>query len=180
VVRSARILDLDGSVTSQARLVERLGNGLDVVSLRELGPAVRYLPSKKSAGELDAAVCSLEPVRLTLTGSGDFHHATASILKRFEEPLSLLVFDQHSDWIGSSPCPCGSWLLDALRLPHVERVVVIGTDRKSIEGWKILHGPVREILFGRVEIYPLNCKASRCLGRRRGEPACATLTRGLL
>ena len=176
---SARILDFDGSVTSQSKLVEQLGSRLEVVDLRALGPAVRYLPSKKSAAEFDAALSSLGPVDLTFTGSGDFHHATASSLRNLGEKLSLIVIDQHSDWIGSSPCPCGSWLIDALRLPHVARVVVIGTEAKSIEGWKIMHGPVGEILSGRVELYPFSARASRCLGRRRGELTCGALRRGM-
>ncbi|MGC8862242.1 MAG: arginase family protein [Armatimonadota bacterium] len=177
---TVRILDLDGSVTSQVRLIEHIGTGLDVVDLRDLGPAVRYLPSKKSACELESVLTSLEPAGLTFTGSGDFHHATASLLRGFEEPLSLVVMDQHSDWIGASPCPCGSWLRDVLRLPNVVRVVVIGTEARSIQGWRIVHGPVGEILSGRVELYPFSARASRCPGRRRGEIACAVVQHNLI
>lgn len=178
--RSARIFDLDGSVTSQSRLVERLGDDLDVVDLRETGPNVRYIPSKHWTERLDESVRAPGPAWLAFTGSGDFHHVTASLLKRFDEPISVVVFDQHTDWIGSSPCPCGSWILDALKMPNIAKFVSIGTWSTSVQGWRINHGPVSEILAGRVEFYPYDCGPSRCLGRRKGKSACASIEHKLL
>lgn len=178
---TARILDLDGSVTSQSRLVSRLSGSLEVVHLRELGPAVRYLPTDKSARELDETVTALEPRWLAFLGSGDFHHAAAAVLKGIEEPFSLVVIDQHSDWMKNSPCPCGAWLREALKLPNLERVVSLGVGDRSIAGWLISHAPFREILSGRVELYPLECKLSKHLGRHGASetPATEGMSRGL-
>jgi len=160
--------------------MDRLGDSVDVVDLREMGPNVRYIPTKQWTEKLDEAVRAPEPAWLAFTGSGDFHHVTASLLRRFTEPISVVVFDQHTDWIGSSPCPCGSWILDALKLPNIAKLVSIGTWRTSVGGWRINHGPVSEIFAGRVEFYPYDCGPSRCLGRRKGESACASIRHKLM
>lgn len=173
------IFDLDGSVLSQSELVSVL-DGVEVVGMRALGPAIRCLPAKQSTDDLDRAVSASRPGWLSMFGSGDFHHVTASLLKRFSEPLSVVVFDHHSDWIGWSILPCGSWLLEALKLPNVVRIVSIGVGATSIEGWRVCHGPVKEIFSGRVELYPYDCKTSRCLGRRAGSPRCAIVNPRLL
>lgn len=173
---TARIYDLDGSVTSQARLISRLGDRLETLDLRELGPRVRCIPSAQSIARLDEA-CAGERRWLSFTGSGDFHHVTASILKQFDEPVSVVVFDNHSDWVASSPCPCGAWLVDALRLPNVVRIVSIGVGCRSIQGWRLRCGPVDNLFSGRVEFYPYDCRSSRCLGKREGSPACAEVKR---
>jgi len=172
---TATIFDLDGSVVSQPRLLSRLGDRVETVDMRALGPSVRCLPTKQAADELDRVVASVQPRQLSFFGSGDFHHVTDSVLKRLTEPVSLIVFDHHSDWIGWSIFPCGAWLIEALKLPNVERIVSIGVGSTSIAGWKVCHGPVKEIFSGRIEFYPRDCKSSRCLGRRSGSPACAVV-----
>ncbi|MGQ9454527.1 MAG: hypothetical protein ACUVRS_07185 [Armatimonadota bacterium] len=130
-----RIYDLDGSVTSQTELIEYLQCRLDVVDLRHVGPLVRYLPADGCIQQLDETIGGCRPVYLAFTGSGDFHHVTVSILRMLSTPVSVIVFDQHSDWIRTSPFPYGSWIVDALKLEHVARVVVVGTLSKSIGGW---------------------------------------------
>jgi len=39
---------------------------------------------------------------------------------------------------------------------------------------------VAHLFSGRIELYPHDCPVSRCLGRRRGDPACATVKRRLV
>ena len=160
--------------------MSRLGERAEVVDLRELGPAVRYIPTKQAEAGLEAAVSSRDRRWLSLTGSGDFHHVTAPILRQISEPISLVVFDYHSDWIKSSPCPCGAWMVSALGLPNIERIVSIGMGGSSIENWLVGHGPAANIFSGRVEFYPYDCKMSKCLGRRTGDPACAEIKRRLI
>ncbi len=62
-----------------------------------------------------------------LYGSGDFHHLTALWLRRHEQKLTVVSFDNHPDWDIRPPkwC-CGSWVNRALELPHVEKVAVWG------------------------------------------------------
>jgi len=175
---TTRILNFDGSVVAQKGLIERLGTP-DVVDLTELGPRVRYLPSNESAQRLVAALEPLESAFLTFTGSGDFHHATPLLLGKLPEPVSVVIFDHHSDWIGSSPCPCGAWILDALKIENVRKIVSIGMGESSIRKWRVNHGPVKELFGGRVEFYPYDCALSRCLGRHSGSPGCAEVSRGL-
>jgi arginase family enzyme len=177
---TVNIFDLDGSVTSQPALMARLGDKARVVDLRDLAPSVRCLPTKQAQDALDQAVASAEPRWLSFYGSGDFHHLSASVLRRFTEPLSVVVFDQHSDWIGKSIFPCGAWLIEALKLPSVARIVSIGVGSTSIGGWKVNHGTLKDLLSGRVELYPYDCKFSRCMGRRGRHLACAEVKSRLL
>lgn len=177
---TATIFDLDGSVTSQPRLIARLGDRARTVDLRRLGPAVRCAPTKQAADELDQLVSAAESGMLSFFGSGDFHHLSASLLKRFSEPVSVVVFDHHSDWIGWSIFPCGAWLIEALKLPNVARIVSIGVGATSIAGWRVCHGRLNDLFSGRVELYPYDCRSSRCPGRRRATPACAEVKPRLL
>jgi arginase family enzyme len=63
----------------------------------------------------------------TLYGSGDFHHLSGLLVRRFTERLVVVSFDNHPDWDIRPPkwC-CGSWVNRALELPHVEKVAVWG------------------------------------------------------
>src|SRR5262249_62088699 len=75
-----RILDLDGSVVGQERLRAYLGDRLQVVDLRELGPSVRYLATRGATRRLAAALEPEERDRLTFARTGDLHHVTAAPL----------------------------------------------------------------------------------------------------
>src|SRR5262249_5645298 len=83
-----RALDLDGSVMGQARRGAALGARLRAVALRSLGPEIRYLATRGAMRRLAAALAPAARGCLTFTGSGDFHHVTAALLRRFAEPLS--------------------------------------------------------------------------------------------
>lgn len=175
-----RVYDLDGSVSSQTELVEYLQGRIDVVDLRHIGPLVRYLPADGCIRQLDEIISSYRPAYLAFTGSGDFHHTTVPILKTLSMPVSVIVFDQHSDWVRTSPFPCGSWIVDALELEHVARIIVIGTLGKSIGGWKLCHGPVNEFLSGRVEVYPYDNFRSKLIRYRTTEINCGSIHRRFL
>jgi arginase family enzyme len=164
-------------VAGQERLRAYLGDRLQVVDLRELGPSVRYLATRGAMRRLAGALKPEERDRLTFTGSGDFHHVTAALLRQFAEPLSLVVFDTHPDWDRTSPWPCcGSWVLEALKQPNVQKVVMVGLGRVDIEGWHINVGRVKELRSERVAFYPYDCEVSRGLGRWTGRVHCARLT----
>ncbi len=172
---TATIFDLDSSVTSQSRLLARLGDQAQTIDLRDLGPSVRYLPTREAVAKLDNAVVKAESSFVSFFGSGDFHHLTASVLKRFPQPVSVVVFDHHSDWIGLSIFPCGSWVVEALKLPNVAKIVSIGVGASGITGWRVCSGAFKDFLSGRVQIYPHDCTASRCLGRRSRHLECAEI-----
>jgi arginase family enzyme len=175
---AARVLDLDGSVTRQQRLL--LGSRAEVVDLRSLAPSVRYLASRRSMAAVESALQASARDRLTFTGSGDFHHLTACLLRQFTEPLSLVVFDTHPDWDRTSPWPCcGSWVLEALRMPNVRQVVMIGLGRVDIAGWHINVGRLDALRSGRVAFYPYDCATSWALGIWQIALPCATIHKRL-
>jgi arginase family enzyme len=172
---TVRLLDLDGSVAGQERLRAYLGDRLQVVDLRALGPSVRYLATRGAMRRLAAALDPAERDRLTFTGSGDFHHVTAALLRQFTEPLSLVVFDTHPDWDRTSPWPCcGSWVLETLKQPNVRKVVIVGLGRVDLEGWHINVGRIDALRSERVAFYPYDCNVSRAFGRRTGRVHCAS------
>lgn len=171
---SACILDFDGSVTRQSRVMSMLGSSSETVDFTELGPSLRYLASKKSVAEFENCLSKIKRHWLTFTGSGDFHHITASLLNRFSQPLSVVIFDYHPDWMATSPWPCcGSWVLDLLKMPNIEKIISIGLGSHDIGGWWINYGAVKDILSGKVEFYPYNCKISRCFGMHNYALDCA-------
>lgn len=177
---SALILDLDGSVTCQKQVMSHLGSNCDVANMRDIGPSLRYLASKKSITSFENTLHLHKTHWLTMIGSGDFHHITASILKQYTEPFSLVVFDYHPDWMATSPWPCcGSWVLDALKLPNVEKIVFIGLGRKDISGCVINYGPVKEIRSGRIAFYPYDCPVSKCFGSYDKSLHCAAFKKKL-
>jgi hypothetical protein len=162
---TVRILDLDGSVTRQSGLLSDIGPNLRVVDLRTLGPALRYLCPRGAVRELELSLRPEDRGQLTFIGSGDFHHVTASLLRRFSDPITVIVFDTHADFDRRPPIPCcGSWLADAVKLPHVARIVSIGLSAADIGGWRLLLGRVPDLLSGRIGFYPYDCLESRYWG----------------
>lgn len=63
----------------------------------------------------------------TLYGSGDYHYLSALWLRRCNEPLVLVSFDNHPDWAITPPkWACGGWINRALELPQVQHVAIWG------------------------------------------------------
>jgi arginase family enzyme len=125
------ILDLDGSVSSDAcGSYGRQWQSVRVVGLRDLAAQLRLWSGQKAIAEtrrrLQAAPPHPDPT-VTLVGSGDFHHLTPLLLERACEPITLVHFDNHPDWVRIAPrWHCGSWVNQALRSERVARVVTIG------------------------------------------------------
>lgn len=152
-----RVLDLDGSLPRQRDFLRR--SRAQVVSLASAGPQLRYLCRRERRQSFERRLAANsgpgDQHRLTFYGSGDFHHLTFSLLKFHTKPLSVIVFDQHPDWDATSPFPCcGTWVGEALRLPQVERVVVLGAGREDLGGAQLWRGHRAALQSGRLEIFP--------------------------
>jgi arginase family enzyme len=153
-----RVLDLDGSVTQQIRVMDRYRpSGHNVAWW---GPRIRLGCSfrrfrqfeKALARELEDADASSPSV--TLYGSGDFHHVSLALLRRLPGPVNLLVLDNHPDWMRAVPfLHCGTWLYHAARLPQVQQVFHVGGDVdfdnsfRRLAPWPLLHS-------GKVAVFP--------------------------
>lgn len=125
------ILDLDGTLPTQLPIARRLGAGqARLHDLRHFGPSLRLWCSAFAYDAFVEHCRAAQPARgptLTLFGSGDFHHLTASFLATAPGPLTVVHFDNHPDWCHTVPRRhCGSWVNDALSLPHVRRVITLG------------------------------------------------------
>lgn len=160
-----RVLDLDGSIVRQTRLMQR--SGAAVLPLQELGPSLRlscrhglFTRFEKRLGQLAGSGHDRESF-LTFVGSGDFHHASLALLRRLIGPFNLLVIDNHPDWMRGIPfLHCGTWLYHAAQLPGVQRIFHLGGDvdfdnaYRWLAPWplmrsgKIVVGPARRCFRG--------------------------------
>lgn len=144
-----RILDLDGSVRSQEAFVAR--HRPAVLPAQEWGPRIRMACSFGRFRKFEEALAQLADAHangertITFCGSGDFHHVSLALLGAVKTPVSLVVLDNHPDWMRGVPfMHCGTWLYHAARLPQVERIYHIGGDvdfdnyYQSMAPWHLL------------------------------------------
>lgn len=172
-----RVLDLDGSLRLQRDFLR--ASNATVSPLESFGPLLRYICRREDRGRFERRLNPSDAGRLTFFGSGDFHHLTFSLLKQFREPMSVVVFDQHPDWDVTSPLPCcGTWVNDALRLPHIERIIVLGAGDEDLGGAQLWRGNRAALRSGRLEIYPATLETSLWPGMEDFETACGKRRRG--
>src|SRR5258708_2947341 len=102
-----RILDLDGSVKAQERLVKRYQPSMQ--SRLEWGPLLRLACSHKRFHLFELSISGwLRSTRagtptVTFCGSGDFHHVSLALVRNAPGPFNLLVIDNHPDWMRGVP-----------------------------------------------------------------------------
>ena len=74
--------------------------------------------------------------------SGNFHYLSLVFLRKLKCKISLVVFDNHTDFkppAFGGLTSCGSWILEAAKkIPAVERIYLIGTDEKLLNEDKAL------------------------------------------
>lgn len=173
-----RVIDLDGAVTGQPCLAGLIASGeAERVDARDLEQRLRILASGwafRALGErLGDAPTGGEP-EVLFFGSGDFHHLTALFAARHAEPLTIVHFDNHPDWVRYPTINCGSWVNLALRSPHVAKVVTIGPCSDDLRNpeWKFANLPaMRE---GRLAVYPWRREPTRLWGAPVSTPSTTT------
>lgn len=153
-----RILDLDGAITAQETIASR--PGAIVHDLRAWGPRIRMACGFRSFARFEDDLTSKignehEPSpRLTLFGSGDFHHVSLALARRLTEPVNLLVIDKHPDWMRGIPVlHCGTWLYHAGRLPNVRTIFHAGGDLDFDNAYRPL-APWPWLRNGKVRVFP--------------------------
>jgi hypothetical protein len=153
-----RVLDLDGGVTRQDRLLNFAGP--DVLPLRPWGPRLRLACSfgrfRRFESDLAGlAGCDAEPDPcLTFVGSGDFHHVSLALVRRLAVPCNLLILDNHPDWMRGIPfLHCGTWVRHAARLPHVRHVFHVGGNVDFDNGFRWL-APWDDLRSGKITVLP--------------------------
>lgn len=166
-----RILDLDGSVTAQATLHDVVPwSSVATVALRDLAARLRLwsrAATMRLARERIAAQMPADGVTLTLIGSGDFHHLAVPLIAqapcaKASSPLTVVHFDNHPDWVRWAPrWHCGSWVNQALRLPHVAKVVTLGPCSDDLVRPGLKGGNLRALGEGRIALFPWQHAPSR-------------------
>ena len=164
-----RILDTDGSVSAQASLKDAAAwQSVATVPLRDLAPKLRLWSRTATMRAARERIPMSNGPTITLLGSGDFHHLAVLAMEQAVEPITIVHFDNHPDWVRLAPrWHCGSWVNRALALPHVRRVVTIGPCSDDLVRPEIKGGNLRALDEGRIALFPWHHAPSRVWGRHR-------------
>ncbi len=162
------ILDLDGG--SQARTSatnDSRWQSVRVCDLSDLAARLRLWSAggaiKQARRRLQQSPTPPDPT-ITLVGSGDYHHLTALLLERACEPITLIHFDNHPDWVQLAPrWHCGSWINQALQNERVKRVVTIGPCSDDLVWPGVKGGNLKALSSGRLRLFPWSHPPSRVL-----------------
>ena len=166
------ILDLDHSLTAQEAVKRRLQNGqARRLDLLDLGPKLRLWSTERTyrrfAERLRQQPSHNGPQpEIFFVGSGDYHHLTPAFLAHLNEPISLIHFDNHPDWVRFAPRRhCGSWVNRALKLPHIQRIVTLGPCSDDLDSPQLRGGNLDALRHGKLQLFPWQHAPSKVWGR---------------
>jgi len=173
-----RVIDLDGSVADQP-FVNTLGasDDADTVEARDLAPKLRIVANRAAARALSGRIAAKQGGSrgIYFLGSGDFHHLTLLLLKLVKEPVTLIHFDNHPDWVRFGfPLNCGSWINRALELPMLQRVITIGPSSDDLSNPELKAANLAAIREGRLEVYAYRAAPTRLWGAPVNGPGVST------
>jgi hypothetical protein len=167
-----RILDIDGSLPGQPGLAAALRNGrAQCINLRRDERALRLWTSRRRLRILASHLAALTPPQgcgplVTFYGSGDYHHLAVMMMATIAEPITVVHFDNHADWVRvPATNNCGGWVNRALALPTVTRVVSLGICSEDLVLPQIKTGNVAALTSGRLELHAWRAPPSRVWGR---------------
>ena len=166
------ILDLDHSLTAQAPIAQLLDSGrAKRLDLLDLGPQLRLWSSERTwrrfAERLQQRPRHSGPQpEIFFVGSGDYHHLTPAFLSDLPEPVSLIHFDNHPDWVHFAPRRhCGSWVNQALKLPNIQRIVTLGPCSDDLQNPQLKGGNLSALRRGVLQLFPWQHPPSKVWGR---------------
>lgn len=149
------IFNVDDSVTAQSDFLQRFSTKINTKSLL---PFKRMARLWCGAGEFRKVSLAMQLQNLNqfaLLGSGDYHHLTLALLQQHTTPLTLVLFDNHPDWMRPPhQYHCGTWIYAAARLPQVARIVIIGLENGDLCGKKFADGDVESYLSQKIVLLP--------------------------
>ena len=166
------ILDLDHSLTAQEPIVQRLADGRATrLDLLELGPQLRLWSTERNYQRFTQRL-QQRPKRSTqrpevfFVGSGDYHHLTPALLSNLPEPITLIHFDNHPDWVRFAPrCHCGSWINRALKMPNIKRIVTLGPCSDDLQNPQLKGGNLGALRRGDLQLFPWQHAPTKVWGR---------------
>ncbi len=141
----------------------------ETIDALKMGPATTLLCASRRWWKKFYRQVDPNSSHLFLYGSGDFHHLSALWLRRLEQEVVVVSFDNHPDWDVRPPrwC-CGGWVNRALELPQVKKVSVWGCG--NFECWwpRQIFGNRRAEREGRLEVHPWADERPASARERRG------------
>lgn len=166
------ILDLDHSLTAQAPIARLLESGrAKRLDLLDLGPKLRLWSSERTWRRFAERLQqrprhSVPGPEIFFVGSGDYHHLTPAFLTDLPEPVSLIHFDNHPDWVHFAPRRhCGSWVNQALKLPNIQRIVTLGPCSDDLQNPQFKGGNLSALKRGVLQLFPWQHPPSKVWGR---------------
>ena len=170
------MVDLDGSLRVQAPFTARYRNGdVKIIDAVDLAPHLRIFATRRNMQRLverlgeDFGYAAPE---IIFYGSGDFHHLTAGFLSRVQEPITVIHFDNHPDWVRfPSTFNCGAWVNRALEMPQVLRVITLGVCSSDLVFPELKMANLPALRSGRLELYPWYHAPSYVLGNYDSQSA---------
>jgi len=118
---------------------------------------------------------------VTFLGSGDFHHISSLLIRQFNEPISVIIFDYHPDWDILPPkFGCGSWVSRILEMPNVRKVILLGVSSEDISSFSMQTANLAALKENRLEIYPYSHSPSKVFFRAVPENISFEMHRHLL
>jgi len=163
-----RILDIDGSLNTQSSLRDLLPwASVTTMPMRDLAQPLRLwgrAATMQRARTRLAGTATGGPA-VTMIGSGDFHHLAALLIERVREPVTVIHFDNHPDWVRWAPrWHCGSWVNEALRLQPVEKIITLGPCSEDLVRPQLKGGNLRALANGKLVLLPWQHAPSRVWG----------------
>jgi arginase family enzyme len=139
-------IDLDGAWPREATE--------SYVDCRTWGRRLRYSATSDGIAQFYEFIKD-RMARFTLFGSGDYHHLSAIWLRKFQEPVTLVSFDNHPDWDIRPPrwC-CGTWINRALELPTLRKAVIWGCGNHELNWPGNLFINRKALRAQRLEVWP--------------------------
>ncbi|MDX2243719.1 MAG: hypothetical protein NW224_23810 [Leptolyngbyaceae cyanobacterium bins.302] len=180
------VLDIDGAVIQQKRLLERYNP--KIIPLQERHAELRYWCPNDVMDSLRAYVADridLNKPRIAFYGTNNSHHMAYLWISLLNEPVTVIGFDSTSDCFRTVPgyTWAGSWVPLAAKLPHVQKLVLLGIDRDFTldlpdDFIAPLGTPTYEIdllVSGKVELYPNVMQKSQIVGHVTASTPCVDL-----
>jgi arginase family enzyme len=171
--RSMRILNFDSAITSQKCLLAKYSHppySAQIIDLLDYGPSVREWINKREALKLSKELNPADRNKITLYGSGDFHHVSALLIDKFGstgEDFCVVIFDFHPDLDKTFPkFSCGSWVNLIAKKDAVKKIVMLGPSSDDLSFPHNLTFNFSYFKSKRIELYPFYHKPSLTLSGR--------------
>ncbi|MFG1380983.1 arginase family protein [Xanthobacter versatilis] len=152
-----KVIDLDGALTVQDEVMAGLpGCDADLFIARDLAPRLRLLAGRSALKTLAERLGPPTRGEICFYGSGDFHHLSHLLVSRFDQPMSVVHFDNHPDWTRfPRTLNCGSWVSRLLEQRNIERVVTLGPCSSDLNAPQLKGADLPLLRAGRLEVHPL-------------------------